>query len=145
MFVNGGGCFCLMRFYVFLRFFYALSENARKSGVFLPSAFLPVFGLFLAETVAILPLLRYDRSARIALELKLRELIFPENHPAAFDGEKLEIRCTRKGTVGSNPTLSAIKPPKPCGFGGFHFCFVPVFVPVYLFALAMAALNAAVL
>ena len=28
------------------------------------------------------------------------------------EGAALEMRCTRKGTVGSNPTLSAFGPPK---------------------------------
>ena len=91
---------------LFLRFVGKRAEIGR----FPVPVFLPVFGIILIETVAILPILRYDCSAHIALELELQEPIFPEKHPAAFDGEKLEIRCTRKGTVGSNPTLSARSP-----------------------------------
>jgi len=72
-FVNGGGCFCPVRFYAFLRFVGKRAEIGRFSA----SAFLPVFGLFLAETVAVLPFLHYDRSARIALGFELREPIFP--------------------------------------------------------------------
>ena len=80
---------------LFLRF---VGKRA-EIGCFPAPVFLPVFGINLTETVAILPLLHHDRSARIALELELQEPIFPEKHPAAFDGEKLEIslRETSRG------------------------------------------------
>ena len=91
---------------LFLRF---VGKRA-EIGCFPASAFLSVFGMFFPEIVSILTFLRCDCSVYIALELKRWEPIFPYNHPTAVRGEKLEIRCTRKGTVGSNPTLSATSP-----------------------------------
>jgi len=58
---------------LFLRFVGKRAEIGR----FPAAVFLPVFGIELAETVAILPFLRYDRSAHIALGFELREPIFP--------------------------------------------------------------------